>query len=69
MSLYNITKEKSDLLKHPGGHFVPNSKLYIDQVVNWIQSDDKPKETEKEEKKADDDIDSLLEMMDNIGKA
>lgn len=69
LSLYNITKEKSDLLKHPGGHFVPNSKLYIDQVVNWIQSDDKPKETEKEEKKADDDIDSLLEMMDNIGKA
>lgn len=68
LSLYNITKEKSDLLKHPGGHFVPNSKLYIDQVVNWIQSDNKLREAEKEEKKVD-DIDSLLEMMDNIGKA
>lgn len=68
LSLYNITKEKSNLLKHPGGHFVPNSKSYIDQVVNWIQSDNKLREAEKEEKKVD-DIDSLLEMMDNIGKA
>lgn len=68
LSLYNITKEKSNLLKHPGGHFVPNSKSYIDQVVNWIQSDNKLKEAKKEEKKVD-DIDSLLEMMDNIGKA
>ncbi|KAI5969022.1 FSH3 [Candida margitis] len=69
LSLYNITKDKSDLLKHPGGHFVPNSKLYIDQVVNWIQSDGKPKELKQKEEKKVDDIDSLLEMMDNIGKA
>ncbi|KAI5949070.1 FSH3 [Candida theae] len=68
LSLYNITKNKSDLLKHPGGHFVPNSKLYIDQVVNWIQSENKLKDVEKDEKKVE-DIDLLLEMMDNIGKA
>ncbi|CAI5759694.1 unnamed protein product [Candida verbasci] len=65
LSLYNLTKSKSDLLKHPGGHFVPNSKLYIDQVTNWIQSLDieKVKNDKKEE-----DIDSLLDMMNSFGK-
>lgn len=69
LSLYNITKDKSDLLKHPGGHFVPNSKVYIDQVVNWIQGHSMVKKEEEEEEKKVDDIDSLLEMMDTIGKA
>ncbi|KAI5958519.1 FSH3 [Candida pseudojiufengensis] len=82
LSLYNITKPKSDLLKHPGGHFVPNSKLYIDQVVNWIQSvtkDDNEKVTNQpgkgdvNEKKSKldtkDDIESLLDMMEGFGKA
>lgn len=59
-TFYDITKENSDLLKHPGGHFVPNSKLVIDQVTNWMVG--KP---EKEEKK--DDLDDILAMMDKIG--
>ncbi|KAK6880633.1 Family of serine hydrolases 3 [Candida tropicalis] len=69
-TLYDLTKSSSELLKHPGGHFVPNSKLYVDQVTNWIQVNLEKKEESKpkaEEKK--DDIDSLLEMMDNFGKA
>lgn len=69
-TLYDLTKSSSELLKHPGGHFVPNSKLYVDQVTNWIQSnlvEQQERVSKKEDKK--DDIDSLLEMMDNFGKA
>lgn len=76
MSLYNTFKSNSDLLKHPGGHFVPNSKAYVDQVTNWIQSpgknekrDEKRDDEKDDEKKKEDDIDDLLEMMDTIGKA
>ncbi|KAK6201238.1 dihydrofolate reductase [Scheffersomyces amazonensis] len=73
LSLYNITKSNSVLLKHPGGHFVPNSKIYIDQVTNWIQVVTKEYEAKDENKKktvaVDDDIDSLLDMIDNLGKA
>ncbi|KAI5956265.1 FSH3 [Candida jiufengensis] len=82
LSLYNITTTKSDLLKHPGGHFVPNSKMYIDQVVNWIQSLTKEEEKAGETNGGDNsdklkngksteknDIDSLLDMMEGFGKA
>ncbi|ABN67163.2 dihydrofolate reductase [Scheffersomyces stipitis CBS 6054] len=70
LSLYEVTKTKSDLLKHPGGHFVPNSKLFVEQVTNWIQIAEKEEEQGKEpEVKDEDDIDSLLDMMDSIGKA
>ncbi|RCK65024.1 Family of serine hydrolases 3 [Candida viswanathii] len=71
-TLYDLTKSSSELLKHPGGHFVPNSKLYVDQVTNWIQANLEKKEEEEPETKVEekkDDIDSLLEMMDNFGKA
>lgn len=60
-SLYDITKENSHLLKHPGGHFVPNSRVMIDRVVNWIGG-------EKEEpKKEDKTVDDLLAMMEKFG--
>lgn len=63
----------SEVLRHPGGHFVPNSKLLIDQVVNWMEhamQDDKSsdKESSKAEKE-EDDLDKLMDMMDNLGKA
>lgn len=61
-TFYNTTKENLDLLKHPGGHFVPNSKLLIDQVVNWMVNSPAP-----EKEKPKDDIDDLLAMMDKIG--
>lgn len=65
LSLYNYYKLQLDLLKHPGGHFVPNSKVYVEQVCNWIESLDAAKPEEKKEESLDD----LLDMMDNLGKA
>lgn len=59
-AFFDTTKGISTVLKHPGGHFVPNSKLMIDQVTNWIQSlDAKPKEVEQE--------DDIMDMFDKIG--
>lgn len=66
LSLYDHSPENSDVLKHPGGHFVPNSKLMIDQVTNWIQAVEKGQEREDEK---EDDIDDLLDMMDSFGGA
>ncbi|KAM9899302.1 hypothetical protein OXX79_005815 [Metschnikowia pulcherrima] len=37
-TFYDISKKNSHVLKHPGGHFVPNSKLLVNQVTNWIES-------------------------------
>lgn len=38
LSLYNSCQEdKRTLLRHPGGHYVPNSKQYITQICNWIR--------------------------------
>lgn len=68
MNMYNCSKEISTLLSHPGGHFVPNSKIYVEKVANWIVSlEQSEKEPEKEKK--EDDLDDLLNMMDSIGKA
>lgn len=63
-TFYETSTKNLDLLKHPGGHFVPNSKLLVDQVVNWIQGAEK-EEAKKEEKK--DDVDDILAMMDKVG--
>ncbi|EGW31070.1 uncharacterized protein SPAPADRAFT_62998 [Spathaspora passalidarum NRRL Y-27907] len=75
LSLYELTKRRSDLLRHPGGHFVPNSKLYIDQVTNWIhkvEQEDKEEDKEKNEVKNGEDKDkhdlaTLMDMMDSFG--
>lgn len=66
LALYEITKTNSEILKHPGGHFVPNSKLMVDQVTNWIihTIESKPTSVEPE-----DDLDSLMDMIDGLGKA
>lgn len=68
LSLYNITKENSEVLKHPGGHFVPNSKLMVDQVTNWLQATEQEQKPQGEEKKSE-DLDDILDMMDSLGKA
>ncbi|CAH6722186.1 family of serine hydrolases 3 [[Candida] jaroonii] len=53
-----------DILKHPGGHFVPNSKVYVEKVVAWIASTEvEPKAEEKEDKEEED----ILAMMDKLG--
>lgn len=62
-TLYDGTKKNLDVLKHPGGHFVPNSKLVIDQVTSWMVG--KKEEEVKEEPK--DDIKDLLAMIDKLG--
>ncbi|ODV67367.1 hypothetical protein HYPBUDRAFT_210587 [Hyphopichia burtonii NRRL Y-1933] len=67
VSLYNHSKTNSDILKHPGGHFVPNSKLLIDQVTNWILHTEIEQQPEKP--KEEDSLDDLMDMMDNLGKA
>lgn len=37
MRLYKTWPEdKRTLLKHPGSHFIPNSKPFVTQVCNWI---------------------------------
>lgn len=71
MTLYKYSKDYSDLLRHPGGHFVPNSKIYVEQVTNWIsQSSARQPEADGEQKPKpkEENLDDLLEMMDNIGK-
>ena len=65
LSLYNITKDNSDVLKHPGGHFVPNSKMFIDQVTNWIQAIEKDEE-KKVTKDDSDEIYALMDIMDSL---
>lgn len=62
LSFYETTKKNLDVLKHPGGHFVPNSKVYVEKVANWIQNE----QLETKEAKKD-DLDDILAMMDKVG--
>ncbi|KAL6937645.1 hypothetical protein ACO0RG_004161 [Hanseniaspora osmophila] len=39
MSLYEACDfEKRTLLKHPGGHFIPNNKVYVSKVCGWLNN-------------------------------
>lgn len=53
LSLYDSFQEdRRTLLKHPGGHYVPNSKQYVNQVCNWIQwIDSQPESSSLQDKK------------------
>lgn len=62
-TMYDDTKKNLHLLKHPGGHFVPNSKLLIDQVTNWMAG----KNEEEVKEKPKDDVADLLAMIDKLG--
>lgn len=73
-ALFDCFEENSRaLLKHPGGHFVPNSKPFVMQVCGWIQSVMSPESNKdslsssQEREKPDLDED-LLSMIDSIGK-
>lgn len=70
LNLYELTKDYCTLLRHPGGHFVPNSKIYVEQVTNWIIASTEEKVTEEEppKKSEKDELDDILHMMDTIGK-
>lgn len=66
MQLFDYVPEVSTMLKHPGGHFVPNSRPFVEKVANWIVAKEEPpkKEERKDEKS---DLDSLLDMMKGFG--
>ncbi|AQZ17928.1 FSH3 (YOR280C) [Zygosaccharomyces parabailii] len=76
LSLFNsCQKDDRILLRHPGGHFVPNSKKFVAQVCNWIQMIDKePNETHSEKNKinpmqpdlGDDLLDTIDSMMGSV---
>lgn len=66
-TFYESSKKNLDLLKHPGGHFVPNSKLLVDQVANWFQQNGQKEEDKKEAEKKEESVDDLLAMMDKVG--
>lgn len=72
---YSCSNDTKTMLKHPGGHFVPNSKSFVNKVINWLQVVAKP-ETEQikhgpsqpksfNEPQLDDD---LLSVIDGMGK-
>lgn len=63
LNLYKVCNEDSLLLKHQGGHFVPNSKDFVNKVISWIVN------MEKEEAQEEEDLESLMNAIDNLGKA
>ncbi|AET40629.1 putative serine hydrolase Ecym_6247 [Eremothecium cymbalariae DBVPG len=78
MALYDAYPDNSKtLLKHAGGHFVPNSKVFVTKVVNWLKSLDQPSIAEDlgNPKKCEKDGDmpeleeELLNIIDGFGKA
>lgn len=74
ISLYKACSENNrTLLKHPGGHFVPNGKGFVTKVANWLQSlgeQEPPKIQEEVPKNSDqpDLGDDLLDIIDGLGK-
>lgn len=71
------------ILKHPGGHFVPNARNIVDKEIAWIkhvldedQLGPKQKELKDNGKEAttaaaeeEEDMEDILKMIDNLGKA
>lgn len=67
LSLWDKCAEEHRLmLRHQGGHFVPNSKSYVEKVVNWIQSTVQQSKAPAKSEEIDDD---LLSQIDKLGKA
>lgn len=58
-TFYDTTRKNLHLLKHPGGHFVPNSKPMVEQVASWIAG------TESKQKLPE--LDDIMAMMDHLG--
>lgn len=63
--------DRKVMLKHQGGHYVPNNKDFVNKIVAWIQAtnklalDSKAKDEKKDELDIDDD---LLAQIDKLGK-
>lgn len=76
LSFRDVVKDNSEVLTHPGGHYVPNSKPLVNLVVNWLEAaDEEPKTDDKTDETGNDDgkktegVDELLGMMDKFGTA
>lgn len=66
LKLYDACEnDTKTMLKHQGGHYVPNNKDFVNKVVSWIQSHN----GEVVEKKNEIDDDDLMAAIDNIGKS
>lgn len=65
-TLHDHLRDSLTLLKHPGGHFVPNSKIMINQVVAWIQDNESKEESPVKQEDAT-SVDDLMAMLDKIG--
>lgn len=66
MQLFKLYEKNSTILKHPGGHFVPNSRSFVEKVTNWIISPEEiSKNEEAQEQKSN--LDDLLDMMIKFG--
>ncbi|KAL3233527.1 Family of serine hydrolases 3 [Nakaseomyces bracarensis] len=74
MSLYEaVLPQYRTLLKHHGGHFIPNQKLFLNQITGWIQAMTSDQETdtdiEMSSSSVQPEIDNeLLDMIDSMGK-
>lgn len=72
--LYNCFDASTrHLIKHPGGHFVPNSKNVVTQVTNWIQNSEytksrPPLETASRKPDGPELDDDLMDMINSMGK-
>ena len=58
MALYN-SFENPQLLKHPGGHYVPSQKPILESVLSFIQSTTIPKSSSEEENSDWDEFDKI----------
>ncbi|QLQ79521.1 hypothetical protein HG537_0C01680 [Torulaspora globosa] len=74
MKLYNCFDTATrQLIKHPGGHFVPNSKTIVTNIANWIQNSEStekgptPATTSRKPDGPDLD-DDLMDMINSMGK-
>ena len=81
LTLYEICPESTrTLLKHSGGHYIPNSKPFIANIINWLEAHTSEPDAKKESElapdaKAQPDTkpkpqldDDLLNMIDSLGK-
>jgi len=61
--------DKKQMLKHQGGHYVPNSKDFVNKVVGWIQATaNDASVVKKGADKNEIDDDDLMAQIDNMGK-
>lgn len=69
MKLFDACDEKArTMLKHPGGHFVPNSKPLVNSVLEFIAKAEKEQESTTEEESKEEKKEDLDDLFSQIGK-